>query len=90
MSKKSEQSEQEKPQKERKVKVVYYDDGSTVVDMSGTRKGKNLPPKQKSTFRQKARTFFTVMRNMVTPMLITLAAFTIVYILVLAAAGRLW
>ncbi len=72
---------------EKKVKVVYYDDGSTVADMSGTRKEKT--PRQKVPFKERARTFFTVMRKMVVPMLVTLAALTIVYIIMLAAAGKL-
>ena len=73
--------------REKKVKVVYYDDGSTVADMSGTRKEKT--PRQKATFKEQARTFITVMKKMVLPMLATLAALTIVYIIILAAAGRL-
>ena len=90
MSKKKEQlkeqTAEEKP-REKKVKVIYYDDGSTVADMSGTRKEKT--PRQKATFKEQAHTFFTVMKKMVLPMLATLAALTIVYIIILAAAGRL-
>lgn len=77
--KKTEEGTQDKPA--RQVKVVYYDDGSTVADMSGTRKGKELPPRQKSTFREKARTFFAVMRRMVLPMICTLVAFSIVFLI---------
>jgi len=72
-------------EKERKVKIVYYDDNSTVADMSGTRK--NVPPRQKSTFREKSRTFFAVMKKMVVPMLCTLAAFTLLYLILLWIAG---
>ena len=81
---------QEPPQEgtaQKKVKVIYYDDGSTVADMSGTRREKT--PRQKVPFKERARTFFTVMRKMVIPMLATLAALTIIYIIILAAAGRL-
>ena len=80
-------SEKKDENKERKVKIVYYDDGSTVADMQGTRKDKT--PRQKVPFRERARTFFTVMKKMVIPMLITLAALTLVYIIMLAAAGKL-
>lgn len=73
--------------KEKKVKVIYYDDGSTVADMSGTRKEKT--PRQKATFKEQARTFFAVMKKMVIPMLATLAALTVIYIIILAAAGKL-
>lgn len=92
MKKKDEQKKEqpkegeEKPKKQ--VKVVYYDDNSTVADMSGTRKG-NVPPRQKSTMREKWRTFFTVMKKMVLPMLVTLTAFTLVYIILLAITGKL-
>ena len=90
MSKKEQQDQnQEKTPKERKVKVVYYDDGSTVVDMSVTHKGGKRPEKQKSNFREKARTYFAVMKKMVVPMLCTLAGFTLVYILLLAITGNL-
>ncbi len=89
MSKKKkpqEANEQEQPK--RQVKVVYYDDNSTVADMSGTRKGAR-PPRIKSTMREKMRTFFTVMKRMVLPMLVSLAVLTLLYIVILAIAGRL-
>ncbi len=92
MSKKDKQDqgseESEKPQKEKKVKVVYYDDGSTIADMSNTRGGKR-PDRLKSTFRQKMKTFFSVMKKMVLPLLCTLIGFLTVYILFLLAAGYL-
>ncbi len=72
--------------KEKKVKVIYYDDNSTVADMSGTRK---RTPQQKAEFKERMHTFFGVMKKMVLPMLITLAALTLVYILILLAAGKL-
>lgn len=90
MSKKEKQPIQQPPEekpREKKVKVIYYDDGSTVADMSGTKREKT--PRQKATFKEQARTFFGVMKKMVLPMLATLAALTIVYIIILAAAGRL-
>ena len=82
------QDGKEAEQKEKKVKIVYYDDGSTVVDMSGTRK-KGRADRPKSTAREKARTFFAVMKKMVVPMLCTLAAFTLIYILLLWITGNI-
>lgn len=93
MSKKKQQpeSQTDQPQKEKKVKVVYIDDNSTVADMSGTRGRKaNDPPRRKSTFREKSRTFFSAMRMMVVPMLCTLAAFGLIYLILLMATGQLW
>ena len=75
-----------KNKKEKKEKIVYIDDNSTVVDMSGT---KQQPKRSKATFKEKARTYFATVKKMVLPMLITLLAMTIVYILFLALAGRL-
>ncbi len=89
MSKKKQPQEQPQEQPKRQVKVVYYDDGSTIADMSGTRKHSDLPPRQKSTAKEKMRTFFTVMKKMVIPMFITLIAFIVVYIIFLALAGKL-
>ena len=96
MSKKQKQENQtelgesEQPQKERKVKVVYYDDGSTIADMSATYKYGKKPERQRSTLREKLKTFFGVMKKMVLPMLCTLAAFTLIYLFLLAITGRLW
>lgn len=86
----TELSDSEKPQKERKVKVIYYDDGSTIADMSGTYKYGKKPERQRSTLREKFRTFFAVMKKMVLPMLCTLAAFTLLYLFFLAITGNLW
>lgn len=80
-------AERKDGEKDKKVKVIYYDDGSTVADMSGTKKEQT--PRQKVPFRERAHTFFTVMKKMVVPMLLTLAALTLVYIIMLAAAGKL-
>ena len=89
-AKKTELDENGNPKKERKVKVIYYDDGSTIADMSGTYRTGKKPEPQKSTLRAKLKTFFSVMRKMVIPMLCTLAAFMLIYIFLLAVAGKLW
>lgn len=86
----SNKEQRDQTQKERKVKIIYYDDGSTVADMSGTRRHQNQPDRPKATFREKARTFFAVMKKMVLPMLCTLAAFTLLYLFFLAVTGNLW
>ena len=70
-------------------KVVYYDDNSTVADMSGTHK-KEKTPRQKTTFREKARTYFAVVRKMILPMLCTLAAFGLIYLILLSITGNLF
>ena len=47
--------------KKKKNKVKYIDDGSTIVDMSGT---KNQVKKSKSTFKEKAKTYFSTAKKM--------------------------
>ncbi len=84
--KKQDNAQDRGAEKEKKVKIVYYDDGSTVADMSGT---KRKAPMGKTTFREKMRTFFGVMKRMVLPMLCTLTAFTLIYIILLAITGKL-
>lgn len=76
--------------KEKKEKIVYIDDNSTIADMSGTRKKGEQAPKQKSTFREKMQTYFAVVKKMLVPMFCTLAAFAIIYLLLLMITGRLW
>lgn len=83
-----EQETSPKPPKKKEQKIIYIDDGSTVADMRGTY-GKKGPPKPRSTFREKARTYFSVVKKMILPLLATLLAFTVVYLIVLALAGRL-
>lgn len=75
-------------EKKKEQKIVYIDDGSTVADMDGTYpRGK---PRQRSTFKEKFKTYITVVKNLLPYLLITLLAFTLVYLVVLAIAGKLW
>jgi hypothetical protein len=72
-----------KKAKQEKKKVVYIDDNSTIADMSGT---KRPVKKGKSTFKEKAKTYFSTVRQMLIPMFITLAAFTLVYLIFILLA----
>lgn len=87
MSKEQKKEPSVESEKKRQVKVVYYDDNSTVADMSGTRKDAHRPPRKKSTFKEKCHTYFSVMKKMVIPMLCTLAAFTLIYLILLWIAS---
>lgn len=75
--------------KPKKEKIVYIDDNSTIVDMSGTRPG-GAAPKKNSTLKEKLRTYFSVVKKMLLPMFITLLAFTLVYVFLLAISGKLF
>ena len=69
-------SKKKNKKKSEKQKITYIDDNSTIVDMSGT---KNQP---------KRSTYFSTVKKMVLPMLATLLAFTVVYIIFMFAAGK--
>lgn len=82
--KREEEASGEEPKKEQKI--VYIDDGSTIADMSGTRRHGNAP-RQKSTAREKARTYFAVVKRMLLPLLCTVVAFALVFVILLAITG---
>lgn len=72
--------------KEKKQKVVYYDDGSTISDMSGVKGGlvdKTRPKKDAptSTFGEKAKTFISAMKMMFLPMLTVLFVMTMIFLI---------
>ncbi len=81
--------EDDRPAKKKEQKIIYIDDGSTVADMSGTFRGGRKDARPRSTFKEKARTYFSVVKKMILPLLVTLIAFTVVIILFLFAAGKL-
>ena len=70
-------------------KVVYYDDNSTIADMSNvTRLGQRKPkekspyPRRQSTFKEKWGTFWSAFKMMLFPTLIALIALAILYLIV--------
>ena len=70
-------------------KVVYYDDNSTIADMSnvtrlGQRKPKEKSPnlRRPSTFKDKWGTFWSAFKMMLVPTLIALTALAILYLIV--------
>ena len=71
----------------KKEKIIYIDDNSTVADMSAVGGGKRQ--KSNSTFKEKWQTYLSAVKMMIIPMLAVLAAFTVVYILLLLGTGRL-
>lgn len=72
-----------KKNKNKKDNITYVDDNSTIADMSGTRRGNNLNKKKNSTSKEKRQTFFSTMKQMVLPMLVTLTIFTLAFLLLL-------
>ncbi|MDE7300617.1 MAG: hypothetical protein K2N47_00460 [Clostridia bacterium] len=72
-----------KKNKNKKDEITYVDDNSTIADMSGTRHAKNVNKKKNSTFKEKRQTFFSTMKQMVLPMLVTLTIFTLAFLMLL-------
>lgn len=84
-----------KDKKEKKEKIRYVDDGSTVVDMQPLEDSRRRPgqkpydPKAKGTLREQFRTYFAAVKLMFVPMLVTLGiifvSFLITWIIFLLA-----
>ncbi len=72
--------------KKKEQKIIYIDDGSTIADMSGTRKG--APPRKKSTMKEKWHTYITTVKHMILPLLVTLLAMTMVFVLLMLLTGQ--
>lgn len=72
--------------KKKKEKVIYYDDGRTVADMSGVQAG----PRLKSTWRSPAEkkaiwnTYWNAVKKMFVPMLVVICAICIIYMILYA------
>ena len=71
--------------KKKKEKVVYYDDGSTISDMSGVQ-GSKKPNKYptsryQSTWKDKTKTFFEAMKMMIIPCIIALLVLSILFMI---------
>ena len=64
--------------KKKKNKVKYIDDGSTVYDMSALGGNRSFNGK-KGTPREQFATYMRAVKQMIIPMLITMAAITVVF-----------
>ena len=74
-----------KKEKKEKEKVTYYDDGSTISDMSPVmdskrRLFKNDNTKPRATEKEKLTTFFQVFKMMLVPTGVVLLVLLILYI----------
>ena len=69
--------------KKKKEKVTYIDDGRTIADMSAfSPKRKNsAEPQLPSTFKDRWKTYWSVVRSMLVPMFITLGILTVLFFL---------
>ena len=80
--------------KKEKEKIIYYDDNSTIVDMSCVNpRGEKNPhqqPKMFSTFREKWETYWNAVKMMVLPMLLVLIILTGLYLSLMLFSGNLF
>ena len=80
--------------KNKKDKVVYYDDGSTISDMSSVNKtGKKQPPpppKRRASASEKWRTYWNAVKMMVMPMCLVLVIIGLLYMLIMLMSGNLF
>ena len=81
--------------KKKKEKVVYIDDGSTVADMSGTRRRPMAPMlpgadgrrEPRTRAGQILRTYMNAVRSMIGPMLIVLGGVSVIFFLIWVILG---
>ena len=77
----------EKNKKEKKEKVIYVDDGHTIVDMTGvggrTPRNNSTP----STFKDKWVTYWSAVRMMLLPMFVVIAVLIALYLLMYFSLG---
>lgn len=75
-----------KKNKEKKEKVIYYDDNSTIADMSQVPGvGGKKPPanrQRRSTFGEKWKTYWAAVRMMLLPTLIAIIVITLVFLII--------
>jgi hypothetical protein len=80
--------------KKDKEKIIYYDDNSTIVDMSAvSRRGEkkySQQPQMFSSFGEKFKTFWNAMKMMFMPMLVVLMALCGLYLLLMLLSGNLF
>ena len=64
--------------KKKKNKITYIDDGSTIYDMSSVGGGR-ISGGKKGSPREQFATYIKAVKQMIIPMLITMAAITVVF-----------
>ena len=79
--------------KKKKENVIYYDDGSTISDMSAVnRKGERRTPSQqprvRSTFREKWKTYWDTVKMMIVPLCVMLIIIALLYFLTMWITGN--
>lgn len=70
----------------KKEKIVYYDDGRTVADMSGVQGGPRLQSSWRPKHERKAirQTYWNAVKRMFVPMLVVMTGICIIYMILYA------
>lgn len=81
-----------KKDKKKKEKIVWYDDNSTIADMSavgknGRGKRANEPEKPRSTFKDKWNTYWRTVSMMIVPTMIVLGVLVVLYLVIMLVTG---
>ena len=87
-------SKQNKPKKE---KVIYYDDNSTISDMSRVTKGRRKPDSKSQKSEQytmtrttsKWRTYWSAVKMMLIPMFVVLGVLCVLFFFLMLIGGNL-
>ena len=74
-----------KSKKKKKQKVVYIDDGSSIIDMSGTQRAsrssrEGTPLRPRAGFREQFETYKQSVKMMFVPMLVVIAAISVIFL----------
>lgn len=78
-----------KNKKLKKQKVIYYDDNSTICDMSSvspknnSQKNNRQVYKNSSTFKDKLNTYFASVKMMLLPMFVVLGVLLLLYLILM-------
>ena len=69
--------------KKKKEKIIYIDDGSTIADMSGVKRGIRLPQRSpgrpRASFSEQWQTYLAALKLMITPMCVVIVGMGIIY-----------
>ena len=80
-----------KKEKKEKEKVVYYDDGSSISDMSEVKPSyiaKAAKTKSTSTFKEKWKTYWAAVKMMLLPMFFVLAVIFVLYLITMLTVAK--
>ncbi len=71
--------------KQKKQKVIYYDDNSTIADMSNIPHARkpDAPRAPRSTFREKMKTYFSAVKMMIFPMCVVLFILALLFLILM-------